>query len=95
MVEEEDPSPVEVNGDEDEDAKGKRKCISDVCDHFKRKKVNGKFKSQWNHCHKYFLCDPKQGTSHLCGHIGRCPRLKFKDIGDMQQQLYLWSEIKG
>ena len=43
MVEEEDPSPVEVNGDEDEDAKGKRKCISDAWDHFKRKKVNEKF----------------------------------------------------
>ena len=93
--EEEDPSPTTnvegssshlievVNGDEAKDARGKRKCNSNVWDHFTRKKVDGKPKAQCQHCVRYHFGDSKQGTSHLCGHLGRHPRLKFKDIGGM------------
>ena len=93
--EKEKKEAADVNGDEDVDvdASGKR-CTLDVWEHFTRRKVNGKPKTQCHHCGKLYLGDPKQGTSHLCGHLGRCPRLKFKNIRDMQQQVLIKQQNK-
>ena len=72
---------------EDLDTIRKSKTTSDVWEHFKRKKVDGKFKAQCHHCGMLYLGDSNQGTTHLCNHLKICPQLKFKDIRDMQQQV--------
>ena len=58
---------------ENEDTSWKRKTTSDVWEHFARKKVDGKFKTQCHHCGKLYLDDSSQGTSHLRNHLARCP----------------------
>ena len=67
---------------------------SDVWEHFTRKKVDGKSKAQCHHCGKLYLGESSQGTSHLCNHLARCPRLKFKDKRDMQQQVLIKQQNK-
>ena len=70
---------------EDVDISRKRKTTLDVLEHFTRKKVDGKFKVQCHHCGKVYLGVSSQGTTHLHNHLARSPRLKFKDIRNMQQ----------
>ena len=72
----------------------KRKTTSDVWENFTRKKVDGKFKAQCHHCDKLYLGDSSQGTSHFRNHLARCPRLKFEDIRDMQQQVLIRQQNK-
>ena len=72
-----------MNEDEDVDASEKGRCTSDVRNHFTRKKVNRKSKTQCHHCGKLYLGDFKQGTSHLRSQLGKCSRLMFKNIRDM------------
>ena len=74
---------------EDFDTSKKRKTTSDVWAHFTRKKVDGKFKTQWHHCNELYLGESNQGTTHLRNHLARCPRMKFKDIRDMRQQVLI------
>ncbi|XP_075640577.1 zinc finger BED domain-containing protein RICESLEEPER 3-like [Castanea sativa] len=79
---------------EDLDKSRKIKTASDVWDHFTRKKVDGKFKAQCHHCSKFYLGDSSQGTTHLRNHLARCPRLKFKNIRNMQQQVLIKQQNK-
>ena len=79
---------------EDLDTSTKRKTTSDVWDHFTRKKVDRKFKTQCHHCSKLYLGDSNQGTTHLRDHLARCSQLKFKDIRDMQQQVLIKQQNK-
>ena len=79
---------------EDLDTSRKRKTTSDVWEHFTRKKVDGKFKAQCHHYGKLYLGESSQGTTHLCYHFARCPRLKFKDIRNMQQQVLIKQQNK-
>ena len=76
------------------DTSKKRKTTLDVCDHFTRKKVDGKFKAQFHHCSKLYLGDSSQNTTHLRNHLARYPRMKFKDIRDMQQQVLIKQQNK-
>ena len=43
--------------------------MSDVWNHFKRQKVDGKWKAICNYCAKSLLGDAKQGASHLRSHF--------------------------
>ena len=79
---------------EDWDSSRKRKTTSDVWDHFTRNKVDGKFKAQSHHCSKLYLGDSSQGTTYLHNHLARCPRLKFKYIRDMRQQVLIKQQNK-
>ena len=72
----------------------KIKTTLDVWAHFTRKKVEGKFKAQCHYCGKLYLGESSQGTTHLCNHLARCPRMKFKDIRDMQQQVLIKQQNK-
>ncbi|XP_075670322.1 zinc finger BED domain-containing protein RICESLEEPER 2-like [Castanea sativa] len=83
-----------TNENSELDTSRKRKTTSDVWDHFARKKVDGKFKVQCHHCSKLYLGDSSQGATHLCSHLARCPRLKFKDIRDMRQQVLIKQQNK-
>ena len=47
----------------DLDTSRKKKTTSDIWDHFIRKKVDGKFKTQWHHCNKLYLGESNQGTT--------------------------------
>ena len=76
------------------DTSRKRKTTLNVWNHFIRKNVYGKFKSQCHHCSKLYLGDSNQGTTYLCNHLTRCPRLKFKDIRDMRQQVLIKQQNK-
>ena len=73
----------------DLDTSRKRKTTLDVWDHFIRKKVDGKFKTQCHHCSKLHLGDSSQSTTHFCNHFARCLWLKFKDIRDIRQQVLI------
>ena len=42
----------------------------------------------------FYLGDSSQGTSHFRNHLARCPRLKFEDIRDMQQQVLIRQQNK-
>ena len=76
------------------DTSRKRRTTSNVWVHFTRKKVDGKSKTQCHHCGKLYLGESSQGTSHLRNHLARCPRLKFKDIKDMRQQVLIKQQNK-
>ena len=65
---------------EDLDTSRKRNIASDVWEHFTRKKVDGKSKAQ--------------GKNHLRNHLARYPRLKFKDVRDMRQQVLIKQQNK-
>ena len=39
--------------------------------------------------------ESSQGTTHLRNHLARCPRMKFKDIRDMRQQVLIIQQNKG
>ena len=65
---------------EDLDTSRKRNTASDVWEHFTRKKVDGKSKAQ--------------GKNHLRNHLVRYPRLKFKDVRDMRQQVLIKQQNK-
>ena len=62
------------------DTSRKRNTVSDVWEHFTRKKVDGKSKAQ--------------GKNHLRNHLARYPRLKFKDVRDMRQQVLIKQQNK-
>ena len=79
---------------EDLDTSKKRKTTSDVWSNFTRKKVDGKVKAQCHHCNKLYLGESSQGTTHLRNHLARCPRMKFKDIRDMRQQVLIKQQNK-
>ena len=72
----------------------KEGTTSNVWVHFTRKKVDGKSKTQCHHCGKLYLGESSQGTSHLHNHLAKCPRLKFKDIKDMRQQVLIKQQNK-
>ena len=78
-----------TNEDLELDTSRKRKTSSDVWDHFTRKKIDGKFKTQYHHYNKLYLGESSQCTTHLRNHLTRCPWMKFKDIMDMQQQVLI------
>ena len=50
---------------EDVDTSRKRKTTSNVWEHFTRKKVDGRFKTQCHHYGKLCLGESSQGTTHL------------------------------
>ncbi|CAK8575696.1 unnamed protein product [Lathyrus sativus] len=52
----------------------KRKLTSEVWNHFKRQKIDGKLETICNYCGAKLLGVSKQGTSHLKSHIKSCPR---------------------
>ena len=79
---------------EDLDKSKKRKATLDVWAHFTRKKVEGKVNAQCHHCGKLYLGDSSQSTTHLRNHLGRYPRMKFKDIRDMGQQVLIKQQNK-
>ncbi|MED6208746.1 hypothetical protein PIB30_048193 [Stylosanthes scabra] len=56
-------SPDDVN-----DHGTKRKLTSEVWNHFKRQKIDNKWKAICNSCKAKLRGDPKQGTSHLRDH---------------------------
>ena len=88
-LEVEEQEEIEEEGEqeatnEDVDTSRKRRITSDVWEHFTRKKVDGKSKTQCHHCGKLYLGESSQGIGHLRNHLAKCPRLKFKDIRDMR-----------
>ncbi|CAK8530336.1 unnamed protein product [Lathyrus sativus] len=70
----------------------KRKLTSEVWNHFKRQKIDGKLKAICNYCGAKLLGAPKQGTSHLKSHIKSCPRRTNRDI---KQALIKTEQVDG
>ena len=96
-VEEQEVTKKEVEQEltnKDLDTSKKGKTTSDVWDHFTMKKVDGKFKAQCHHCSKLYLGDSSQSTTHFYNHFARCPRLKFKDIRNIRQQVLIKQQNK-
>ncbi|WOL08977.1 hypothetical protein Cni_G17730 [Canna indica] len=62
------------------DETSKRRLTSDVWNHFKRQKIDGKLKAICNYCKKKLMGDPRQGTSHLRLHWKSCPLRATRDI---------------
>ncbi|KAK9984027.1 hypothetical protein SO802_033552 [Lithocarpus litseifolius] len=58
-----------------------------VWNHFKKRKVDGKDKSECNYCTRLLVRGSKNGTKHLHDHLKICPRKKCKDIRDMKQKI--------
>ena len=57
-----------------------RRLLLDVWNHFKRQKVDGKWKAICNYCAKSRLGDTRQGTSHLRSHFKSCKLRTTQDI---------------
>jgi len=79
------PCEIEVEG-------GKRKLTSEVWKHFKRKKIEDKWKAICNYCGKKLLGDPSQGTSHLKAHWKSCTNRTTRDI---RQALIKTEKVDG
>ncbi|XP_047314009.1 zinc finger BED domain-containing protein RICESLEEPER 3-like [Impatiens glandulifera] len=69
----------------------KRKLFSNVWNDFQKENINGKVKAICNHCKKQLIGDSKNDTKHLWAHLRTCPKLKMKDINQMNQK-YLKAE---
>lgn len=59
---------------------GKRKKVSVVWNHFKRKTVNGEDKAMCNYCNKLLSGRRTDGTHHLHKHYQTCKRRPYRDI---------------
>ena len=70
----------------------KRKLTSEVWNHFKRQKIDGKMKAICNYCGAKLLGVPNQGTSHLKSHVKSCPRRTNRDI---KQALIKTEQVDG
>ena len=57
-----------------------RRLLSDIWNHFKRQKVDGKWKGICNYWAKSLLGDAKHGTSHLRSHFESCKLQTTRDI---------------
>jgi len=68
-----------------------KRLLSDVWNHFKKQKVDGKWKAICNYCAKSLLSDAKQGTSHLRSHFKSCKLRTKRDI----RQSFLKTHKKG
>ncbi|TXG63502.1 hypothetical protein EZV62_010496 [Acer yangbiense] len=62
---------------------GKRKLTSDVWLHFDREKRDGVWTAVCKNCKKRLSAKSKSGTSHLRGHLDRCPCRIFHDVQQM------------
>ncbi|KAJ1376081.1 Zinc finger, BED-type, partial [Sesbania bispinosa] len=62
-----------------EDGK-KRKIISVVWNHFKKKTINGEEKAICNYCNKQMTGRRSDGTNHLRRHYQTCKRRPYRDI---------------
>ncbi|KAJ1394060.1 Zinc finger, BED-type [Sesbania bispinosa] len=69
----------------------RRKQTSDVWNHFKRQKIEGKWKAICNYCGSKLLGEAKQGTTHLRNHFKSCKLRTTRDI----RQAFLKTEKKG
>ncbi|MED6127938.1 hypothetical protein PIB30_092803 [Stylosanthes scabra] len=58
----------------------KRKLTLEVWNHFKRQKINNKWKAICNYCKAKLLGDPKLGTPHLRDHRKSCKLRTTRDI---------------
>ncbi|KAK1587379.1 hypothetical protein Q3G72_012269 [Acer saccharum] len=58
----------------------KRKLTSDVWLHFDREKRDGVWTAVCKNCKKRLSAKSKSGTSHLRGHLDRCPCRIFHDV---------------
>lgn len=58
----------------------KRKLTSAVWNHFKKEKIDDKWKAICNYCQKKLGGESKNGTKHLHGHFASCPLRKTRDI---------------
>ncbi|KAJ1377433.1 Zinc finger, BED-type [Sesbania bispinosa] len=67
------PNEMELN---------RRKQTSDVWNHFKRQKIDDKWKAICNYCGSKLLGEAKQGTTHLRNHFKTC---KLRTTRDMRQ----------
>jgi len=57
-----------------------RGLLLDAWNHFKRQKLDGKWKTICNYCAKSLLGDAKHGTSHLRSHFESCKLQTTRDI---------------
>ncbi|KAK4594233.1 hypothetical protein RGQ29_018066 [Quercus rubra] len=71
---------------------GKYKSI--VWNHFKRERVDEKDKVECNYFKKLLVRGSNYGTKHLHDHVKICPRIKFQDIRDMNQQILVRDQNK-
>ncbi|KAJ1432172.1 Zinc finger, BED-type [Sesbania bispinosa] len=76
------PNEMELN---------RRKQTSDVWNHFKRQKIDDKWKAICNYCGSKLLGEAKQGTTHLRNHFKTCKLRTTRDI----RQAFLKTEKKG
>ncbi|KAJ1434623.1 Zinc finger, BED-type [Sesbania bispinosa] len=75
------PSPALVDSDNYEITEdGKRKKVSVVWNHFKRKIINGEDKALCNYCNKLLSWRRTDGTHHLHKHFQTCKRRPYRDI---------------
>ncbi|KAK3219996.1 hypothetical protein Dsin_013966 [Dipteronia sinensis] len=72
---------IEIDSCVNED--GKRKLTSKVWDSFNREKINGVWTAICKGCNKKLSGKGTSGTSHLKKHRDNCPRLQFRDVGQM------------
>ncbi|KAL8478241.1 hypothetical protein ACS0TY_030221 [Phlomoides rotata] len=87
MSADEIPTPIESNqmnctGESEETLTlgRKRSLTSVVWNHFKREKIDDKWKAICNFCNKKLGGDTKNGTKHLHDHFKICPLRKTRDI---------------
>lgn len=59
---------------------GKKRKISPVWNHFKKKVINGEEKAVCNYCNKRLAGKRTDGTNHLRKHYDTCKRRPYKDI---------------
>ncbi|KAL7152809.1 hypothetical protein ABFS83_04G123800 [Erythranthe nasuta] len=73
----------------------KRRKTSDVWLHFDRVTVGGDPKAQCKYYKKYLVAKSTDGTTRLRYHATlRCIKIKFKDIRDMRQQVFVNEQNK-
>ncbi|KAH7688789.1 Tam3-transposase (Ac family) protein [Dioscorea alata] len=74
------PSTCQKTQNEELILSGKRGLKSLVWNHYKRQKIDDKWKVICNYCGKKLGGDTKNGTKHLHDHYAICPRGKGQDI---------------
>ncbi|CAI8592281.1 unnamed protein product [Vicia faba] len=66
-----------------------------VWDHFTKIKVDGKDKAQCNYCSKQLNGSSNDGTTHLKGHLGSCPKKKLLKPSDKGQTFLTPRTMQG
>lgn len=66
-----------------------------VWNHFTKVKVDGKDKAQCNYCSKKLNGSSNDGTSHLKGHLGCCPKKKILNLSDKGQTILTPRSMQG